>query len=77
MMPIGFARPRGLLPVGIDYTYAAYENTPQLRQDLDPRGLPRMWLPDQFADDPIGCPCRGMDGIARCRQCRAEARQSI
>lgn len=77
MMPIGFARPRGLLPVGLDFPGVPYENTPQLRAELDPNGLPRLWMPDAFANDPLGCPCSMGDGIPRCRECKAQSVRSI
>jgi hypothetical protein len=71
MMPIGFSRPRLLLPVGVDHPGSPYEN-PGTAMELDQRGMPRLWMPNAF-DDPMGCPCSMGDGIPRCRECRQAA----
>jgi hypothetical protein len=69
MMPIGFARPRGLLPIGVDYPGTPWDGAVR-EMPLDPRGMPRMWAPDVFDIAGMGCPCSMGDGIPRCRECR-------
>lgn len=69
MMPIGFARPRGLLPIGVEYPGTPWDG--QVRDlPLDPRGMPKLWAPDVFDIAGMGCPCSMGDGIPRCRECR-------
>jgi hypothetical protein len=68
-MPIGFQRPRLLLPIGVEHPDSPYESA-AAAQELDERGLPRMWMPNMFEDDPMGCPCSAGDGVPRCRECK-------
>lgn len=74
MMPIGFTRPRALLPMGLEFPGSPYEK-PGEGLPMDGVGMPRLWAPDVFDVAGMGCPCSMGDGIPRCRECRGQAKQ--